>query len=128
MKTRNGFVSNSSSSSFVIVGYKLEMPKNNSEKLEMLKKLYPERNLTEDNIIDDIFHESMEQYSNFDILYDGEGGYLYVGNLVEYTDQADNLENKSVNISECLVKCEKSKNVLNVKDQEIMIHVGSIYN
>jgi len=69
MKTRNGFVSNSSSSSFVIIGYKLE----SGSLADLLKQINPSK-------YEELVEKAKkEDYEVEDLLYD----YAYDNDLVE---------------------------------------------
>jgi len=78
MKIRNGFVSNSSSSSFVIIGKKLT----NDEK-EILKNRCPE-DLRED--------WPYEHNEIFNLINDGEQGVIYAGYSIAHFDDEQGID------------------------------------
>lgn len=69
MKFRNGFVSNSSSSSFIISGYKFEENKSTLKKiLSAYKEKYPENYEKAESIVKEEYDVSAEE--NYDDIYD----------------------------------------------------------
>ena len=98
MKTRNGFVSNSSSSSFVVFGYKLKLDTNSAEDMnKILGKLDPyelsklgEQAIDDHFIIDDVLHEAInKKRDDFNMLLDSEDHALYVGYLAADVSSED---------------------------------------
>ena len=100
MKIRNGFVSNSSTSSFIIYGWKIEQDNENYKKIE----------------------------NNEEYLYDEEssGSVLYVGNILADTDEPYNMENCELSIEE--LKNEKYNGIkekYDLKDEDAKLIFGN---
>jgi len=136
-KIRTGFVSNSSSCSFVVMGYKI--PKDKSTLYMLLTKLYPTEwkeyvlnhvfkegeTVDMDNIPD--LHEHLQEFMydynrEYDIYTDGEDGYesdthMVVGNEIASGDDyaLDSTEHKVDHFDQDL---EKLVSVLNDNDIE----------
>jgi hypothetical protein len=95
MKTRNGFVSNSSSSSFVLIGVALPRKGNSME--ELVEKLMTKEELDElvggdwDTADEDEKHDAMYNILPIDILDDDEGGAprgkTLVGKCIRISDE-----------------------------------------
>jgi hypothetical protein len=79
MKIRNGFVSNSSSSSFVLVGIKLSQ--------EEVEAKYDD--------LDNFYNEKF-----FDTLYDDYSGSFYAGNELVFS--SDNIENTEIELKDLM--------------------------
>lgn len=105
MKIRNGFVSNSSSSSFVVFGYKIKVDPNGVDDMKkILGKLDPEalsklgeqlgeRAIGDEEryIIDDMLHEAKnKKRDDFNIMSDPEDNALYIGYLIADVSSDDN--------------------------------------
>jgi len=124
MKIRNGFVSNSSSSSFVVLGYKIETSKFDKEKyLKNAKIDFNENNVDE---IDDTFYETL--YEDEHIISDGEGGYLYIGKVLAETGSDVGFEDIEIDVSDdkALKEIKAIGKEYGVSKNPIKIYVGTI--
>jgi hypothetical protein len=93
MKTRNGLVSNSSSSSFVFIGYKLTW-KRDSPNFISIGDIAKKFNMTISDDKYDSFgvYDLCDKNNNFDVLVDGEGYTMYVGaKLADVGSDGDSL-------------------------------------
>jgi hypothetical protein len=98
MKIRNGFVSNSSSSSFIIVGVKNNKPLDESDLPKGIESLYVEGS-----------------------EYDYVTGIV----LADVSDDGDYLEEKSISFSEINEMAEKVSTALNVDIDEVKLIMGT---
>jgi len=106
MKIRNGFVSNSSSSSFVLLGIKIEGYDNAKEiaQIFLKKEKYEEYLKEEDTEWEDILWEDQDDFE-FDVIIDDVP--IYIGKkLAKGDSDSCYLEDKSFNFKE-LKKFEK---------------------
>ena len=71
MKTRHGFVSNSSSTSFVILGYKID----EKEASKVIRKQFPEEKLLE--WLDNVNRDTDSEYKTIEEAIEKEFSYLY---------------------------------------------------
>ena len=119
MKIRNGFVSNSSSSSFVIVGYKMtDLDLSDENKKNMMYKLgYQEKSsYFADNWYDFLYSDSLEKISK-NIGYLGDyGGSGYIGVII-VDIQSDSYDRKSssIELNEVNDKIKKLKEFLSIE-------------
>ena len=101
MKKRQSLVSNSSTSSFVLYGFKFPLKDFNREEL-VRKFCNPDeierfdKDLQDakyrDNVIDDWFYDLVNRpnpESDFRIIVDGEEGFIYAGKLFAYWGSDD---------------------------------------
>jgi len=129
MKIRNGFVSNSSSSSFVIIGYSLkDIASDEESKREIINRLAPNMELTT------YFHDDWENFLNRggfgkDISYlsddlsdDGEG---YIGIILADISSEDTLAHTERPLSDIIKNVEKIKIILET-DLEPKIITGTM--
>jgi hypothetical protein len=100
MKIRNGFVSNSSSSSFVILGAVIAAKDYNEE-------------IHEKNGIKNIYNDYKDQY--------------YVGKLLAYGDPEDSTFNGNLSLDEINQYIDEISEKINVPKSEIFLKFGSIY-
>jgi len=121
MKTRQGLVSNSSTSSFIVVGYKLKYDhRDKNSLLEIVKKLDPTKidaNDTEAawDILYELQNEGRED--GLEIFLDGEDGSVYVGIvLADVSSDGDSLENKAYDIKDLVEKCNIAKKLLDTQE------------
>jgi len=128
MKTRNGFVSNSSSSSFVIMGFKLNDNIINKEKF--IKKFNPKAWVSREDPftdIDDIFHDTLYD-CDFGIpgakcLSDDGPGFIGIV-LADISSEDSFLDAKTIEVSDCLGRCEQLRKLLEIED-EPRIYTGT---
>ena len=95
MKTRNGFVSNSSSSSFIVLGVKTE----DDKKYEEAEKLKI-RVLTDDSS-------------------------YYIGEIIADFSSDEGLENNSINIIQATQRVVEKIKQLGFDEKDIQLHVGT---
>ena len=87
MKTRHGFVSNSSSTSFVILGYKID----EKEASKVIRKQFPEEKLLE--WLDNVNRDTDSEYKTLEDVIEKEFSYLYYecldgeSDIVKITEQ-----------------------------------------
>lgn len=140
MKIRHGFVSNSSTSSFVVCGFKIEDNIENKklvgEKLlgmtrelvikTIKKSKYPE-DVNDPKAIDewydDLFHDASQQGDNDIFVLYGEGvEALIVGQLLAYGDEVDSSETDIEKMRDIVVKARKE---VGYEDVPIKIYTGT---
>jgi hypothetical protein len=95
MKTRNGFVSNSSSSSFIVLGVKTEDEKiyEQAEKLKI-------SNVTDDNS-------------------------YYIGEVIADFSDEESLENQTIQILSSIRRVAKKIEQLGFSENDIQLHIGT---
>ena len=90
MKIRNGFVSNSSSCSFMCIGYRIK--RDDDEALMKLAKIINEKPLEKDDDIYDIIYDSDE------VIVDED--YIYIGFTSEVHDYDYDVTEQEIEIDE----------------------------
>lgn len=131
MKVRIGFVSNSSTSSFCILGYKVDTEDLCMERkmqiigaispseLKDLKKALLECESEDDkeDTVEELFIDISYKGSKvFDTINDGEGGVLYLGaTLCDISSDDGGAEEEEIDIDEALAKAEKARVALKLK-------------
>jgi len=118
MKIRNGFVSNSSSSSFVIVGYKMtDLDLSDENKKNMMDKLGYQEKYSDfiENWYDFLDSNSLENIGkNIGYLSNDGGGYIGLI-IVDVPSDSYDRESSSIELSEVNDKIKKLKEFLNVE-------------
>jgi len=124
MKIRNGFVSNSSSSSFILIGVKIMNNKNIIK--ELCQKYFNNETILsygnpEDLNFDwyELFFENNDKF-NFDIIY--TDNILYLG---EKLFDGDELSDGIIKINDIVSCTEKMKKYF--PDDDCGIHYGTYY-
>jgi hypothetical protein len=108
MKIRNGFVSNSSSSSFILYGVKIKTPKSETK------------------------HEALiDMLDESDLSYEEEDGHIYIGkHLADIDDGITKIaltDAESVKIVDMIIDlCEKAD--VKPKETDFAIYAGTAYN
>lgn len=129
MKIRNGFVSNSSSSSFVICGFKLK----NEDPVSLVCKIMGK---TQEEVVKEknIDKEDLEEYCQ-DLLQDNDltkfgvdvvcGAGTIVG-ISFFEENSSYSKNKNMSLEELAQKIKAIKDKLNISDEvEAKIYSGS---
>lgn len=107
MKTRSGWVSNSSSSSFICVGFK-----------RSLANSFFEGKLNENNSIYEIIDET--PYETFD------GGSIIGETLARFSSE-DSISNNNFSIEEIYSKAKEIAEFFNIDPDDIKVYFGEEY-
>lgn len=144
MKIRSGFVSNSSSCSFIICGFKLS---DNRDKIEIVKKLTgkTEEDLIlemletcyyRDKTISDITSDDMDDYCS-ELLYGGRIGVadiemgegvdgIVIGkNISSFEPEVNDLHSAEIDIDELLEEVKCIRNTMGPIETPIRIYTGT---
>ena len=137
MKFRNGFVSNSSTSSFVLVGFELSdgVGEEGSEKMKkLIIDLYNVEPSTLEGIedyelADDFYHKSRKGENGITVLSgsdNGVGDSIVIGVMLAETNSYDTFElpDNVTPVSEIEEKLKKIREIIE-EDSEIKIYCGS---
>ena len=118
MKARIGFVSNSSSSSFVLVGYKLKEEK----RLDILKKLFPKfKDLDEDALNEKYWDQ--EKIMILEGPDDGVAkGTIVVGKIIsEINSESYEMQERDMDFKELEESVSEIKELLDIKESPRLI-------
>jgi len=139
MKIRTGFVSNSSTSSFVICGYKIPEETPHQEIMQKLLGItendiinkmkkeyhYKDKDINEEDIKDycsEWLYDIRSGQNDIDILM-GEGiDGIIIGIMIS---SGDPIEDNEISMTEIHKKLEKIENCFDVKDMPIKIFAGT---
>lgn len=104
MKIRMGFVSNSSSSSFCLLGASVYDPQKQEEFVD---------------ILDSLLHRDLAYYQTYD-----DGQFLVVGTPIDYIDENKTIKELKKDVAERLNKTLKTQ----YKPEDIEFITGELYN
>jgi hypothetical protein len=131
MKVRNGFVSNSSTSSFVVLGYKVEYDEEDLKDIitkidpEALKKIDMDSEDVESDL-EELFSELVDYGSDkIDFFRDRDGGELYAGALIACVSSDEGTGSGEFKIDEIMAKCKNAKEIFGFEG-EPKLHTGTI--
>ena len=126
MKKRQGFVSNSSTSSFVIIGYEFK----NTSSGDIIKKFFPtkyeeiikeaaERDYEPRDLLYDYLYK-IKWGNNISVLSDGYSGSIYIGNVIA-DENNGRLPNKAFSEKELLGLIKNIQDQLSMSDAPSLI-------
>ena len=120
MKIRNGFVSNSSSSSFVILGCELDYDDTEAQK-DILTKLEVEFDCKDADSISDKFY-NLETDSGISVLTDD--CRCFIGKVIADVHDDSSIEESELDIEELSKTIDKLKEIL-VSKHSIKLYAGT---
>lgn len=123
MKTRTSLVSNSSTTSFLIIGFSEEYPGSSDKKF--IKGLYFKlfgRELSDEEIGNGDYYDEIANYrEKFDILIDGEGSRIFYGaTLFRQSSEYCDFEDEMFDLSAVLLKSMNAKATLGLSGDAII--------
>ena len=121
MKIRNGFVSNSSSSSFIVLGFKVD--RDYMQKEDFLKMLEVKDIPQDKDEFNELYYNTL--YSINDIIFNSEDEVLYIGKIIYYGNDylLSKIEYDIFDISEI----EKIREKFRIsKGEKIKLYTGTV--
>ena len=116
MKIRNGLVSNSSSSSFVFIGYKITFDFMDKDQVmsiaNKLVSVAPQKVQLENDDFQKFLYDLVNLKYNFDILPDLNNSIIYMGYLVGEFSKNESTPPKEIKDLEISEKIDNTKEIL----------------